>query len=128
MIAVIGGAGYIGSHTVKYLLEKGEGVVIFDKLSTGHREFVPYGIPFVEGDLSKKDEIEYLFKNYSDIHTVIHFAASSTVGESVKAPSKYYQNNVVNTINLLDCMINNEVKNIVFSSTCATYGVPQYLP
>ncbi|MDN4492205.1 UDP-glucose 4-epimerase GalE [Ureibacillus aquaedulcis] len=122
MIAVIGGAGYIGSHTVKYLIQQGRKVVVFDNLSTGHREFVPSHIPFVNGDLANKNDLNQLFKSYPDIDTVIHFAAFAYVGESVQQPSKYYQNNVINTIYLLDSMLDHKVKNIVFSSTCATYG------
>lgn len=124
MIAVIGGAGYIGSHTVKYLIKQSKEVVVFDNLSTGHREFVPSHIPFIEGDLENKEHLEYLFTTYPQIHTVIHFAAFAYVGESVEQPAKYYQNNVVNTINLLDSMLKYKVENIVFSSTCATYGNP----
>lgn len=128
MIAVIGGAGYIGSHTVKYLIEQDEQVVVFDNLSTGHREFVPLNIPFIEGDVGNQDDLDNLFNSYPEIHTVIHFAAFANVGESVNNPAEYYQNNVVNTIRLLDTMIKYKVKNIVFSSTCATYGEPLFLP
>lgn len=128
MIAVIGGAGYIGSHTVKYLVEQGEKVVVFDNLSTGHREFVPSEIPFVQGDLANEVDLQQLFASYPQIHSVIHFAAFAYVGESVEQPAKYYQNNVVNTIKLLDSMLAHDVKNIVFSSTCATYGNPVQLP
>lgn len=128
MIAVIGGAGYIGSHTVKYLVQQGKEVVVFDNLSTGHREFVPEKVPFVEGDLARKVDIENLFNHYPQIHTVIHFAAFAYVGESVIQPAKYYQNNVVNSIQLLDTMLAHNVINIVFSSTCATYGNPLELP
>ncbi|MDD1503991.1 UDP-glucose 4-epimerase GalE [Lysinibacillus sp. CNPSo 3705] len=124
MIAVIGGAGYIGSHTTKYLIQQGKEVVVFDNLSTGHREFVPNHIPFIEGDLANKQDLVRLFTGYPQIHTVIHFAAFAYVGESVEQPSKYYQNNVINTIKLLDTMLAYNVKKIVFSSTCATYGNP----
>lgn len=122
MIAVIGGAGYIGSHTVKYLIEQGKKVVVFDNLSTGHLEFVPSNLPFIKGDLENEKDLNSLFQSYPDIHTVIHFAAFAYVSESVSMPAKYYQNNVVNTIRLLDLMLIHGVKNIVFSSTCATYG------
>ena len=128
MIAVIGGAGYIGSHTVKYLRQQGREVVVFDNLSTGHREFVSEEVPFIEGDLVNKEDLQKLFTSYPKIQTVIHFAAFAYVGESVIQPAKYYQNNVVNTIQLLDVMLEHHVKNIVFSSTCATYGNPQELP
>lgn len=128
MIAVIGGAGYIGSHTVKFLSQHGRDVVVFDNLSTGHREFVPPHIPFIKGDLANEEDLDYLFSTYPNIHTVIHFAAYAYVGESVLEPAKYYQNNVVNTIRLLDRMLAYNVKNIIFSSTCATYGNPIELP
>lgn len=128
MIAVVGGAGYIGSHTVKYLVEQGEQVVVFDNLSTGHQQFVPNDVPFVKGDLASFDDLHKLFTQYPNIHTVIHFAAFAYVGESVVEPAKYYRNNLVNTVNLLDVMLAHNVKNIVFSSTCATYGNPITLP
>ncbi|MET4560700.1 UDP-glucose 4-epimerase [Lysinibacillus parviboronicapiens] len=124
MIAVIGGAGYIGSHTVKYLMQQGKDVVVFDNLSTGHKEFIPSNVPLVEGDLANKEDLQGLFTQYPLIDTVVHFAAFAYVGESVEKPAMYYQNNVVNTIHLLDMMLLYEVKNIVFSSTCATYGNP----
>lgn len=128
MIAVVGGAGYIGSHTVKYLIEQGEQVVVFDNLSTGHRECVPVELPFVKGDLASFENLHNFFAQYPNIHTVIHFAAYAYVGESVVEPAKYYRNNLVNTVNLLDAMLAHNVKNIVFSSTCATYGNPISLP
>lgn len=98
MILVVGGAGYIGSNTVKYLMQEEKEVVVFDNLSTGHREFIPATVPFIEGDLKNKEDLHHLFDEYSGIHTVIHFAAFAYVGESVEQPAKYYQNNVVNTI------------------------------
>lgn len=128
MIAIIGGAGYIGSHTVKYLLQQGKEVVVFDNLSTGHQEFVPSHIPFIKGDLANEEDLKHLFSTFPKIHTVIHFAAFAYVGESVTEPAKYYHNNVVNTIHLLDSMLAHNVKNIVFSSTCATYGNPNEWP
>lgn len=128
MIAVIGGAGYIGSHTVNYLVEEGCEVVVFDNLSTGHTEFLPSNVPFIKGDLASDADLQTLFTIYPTITTVIHFAAFAYVGESVQNPAKYYQNNVVNTIRLLDAMQKNDVKQLVFSSTCATYGQPQQLP
>lgn len=128
MILIVGGAGYIGSHTVKMLKEHGEDIVVFDNLSTGHREFVPAHIPFVEGDLRNDTDLERLFTSYPAIKTVIHFAALAYVGESVQAPAKYYENNVIHTIRLLDAMIKHGVKEFVFSSTCAVYGDPLQLP
>ena len=125
-ILVAGGAGYIGSHTVKFLQNLGYKVVVLDNLVYGHIEAV-LTEDFERIDLENKDAIDAIFKKYK-IDAVIHFAGYTYVGESVLNPKKYYQNNVVNTINLLDSMIENNVKNIVFSSTCATYGNPQYTP
>lgn len=128
MIAVIGGAGYIGSHTVKYLTENNEQVVVFDNLSTGHKSFVPNSVPFIKGDLCNETDLEKLFSSYPSIQTVIHFAASAYVGESVDNPEKYYTNNVANTIHLLKVMRRYDVKQLIFSSTCATYGIPTQTP
>ncbi len=125
-VLIAGGAGYIGSHTVKYMLDKDYKVVVVDNLVYGHKEAV-LTKNFEQIDLADKKAIDSVFKKYK-IDAVIHFAAYAYVGESVTEPKKYYQNNVVNTLNLLDTMIENEVKNIVFSSTCATYGNPQYTP
>ena len=132
MILVTGGAGYIGSHCVMALLEQGNEVVVFDNLSTGHKETVKklsnYGnFDFDLGDLLNTSDLEYLFDNY-EIDSVIHFAAFSQVGESVKNPQKYYMNNVCGTINLLSAMLKHNIKKIVFSSTAATYGEPKYTP
>lgn len=125
-ILVAGGAGYIGSHTVKHLLQNNYNVVVLDNLVYGHKEAILTD-KFEQVDLKNKQDVDNVFKKY-DIDGVIHFAAYTYVGESVKNPSKYYWNNVVNTLNLLDCMRENNVKNIVFSSTCATYGNPNYMP
>lgn len=125
-ILVAGGAGYIGSHTVKYLLKNNYNVVVADNLVYGHKEAV-LTPNFEHIDLSDKVSLDKVFKKYKP-DAVIHFAAYTYVGESVTNPKKYYNNNVVNTITLLDTMIENRVKNIVFSSTCATYGNPQYTP
>lgn len=125
-ILVAGGAGYIGSHTVKYLLKNGYKVVVLDNLVYGHKEAV-LTPNFEQVDLKDKAEVDKVFKKY-DIEAVIHFAAYTYVGESVTEPQKYYWNNVVNTLNLLDVMKEHDVKTIVFSSTCATYGNPQYMP
>lgn len=131
-ILVTGGAGYIGSHCVLALLKRGYDVVIFDNLSTGHLETVKtlkkYGnVDFYKGDLLNLQEIEQVFIN-TNIGAVIHFAAFSQVGESVKNPQKYYINNICGTINLLKAMLENNVNKIVFSSTAATYGEPKYTP
>ena len=127
MILVMGGAGYIGSHTVKYLLAHGEKCVVSDNLSYGHREAVDERADFVLADLADKDSLREVFETYP-IDAVIHFAAFAYVGESVQDPKKYYQNNVAGTLNLLDVMLEHDVKKIVFSSTCATYGEPVYTP
>ena len=132
MILVTGGAGYIGSHCVLALLEQGYDVVVFDNLSTGHYEVIErlkkyVNIEFQNGDLKNLPDINSVFRNYS-IDAVIHFAAFSQVGESVKNPQKYYMNNVGGTMNLLSSMLEFGVKKIVFSSTAATYGEPEYIP
>ena len=132
MILITGGAGYIGSHTTLEFLNSGYEVVVFDNLETGHLETIDIlkkegDLEFFKGDLKNQKDLDELFKKYN-IEAVIHFAASSIVSESVKNPAKYYRNNVLGTLNLLDCMIKNNVKKIVFSSTCATYGEPKYVP
>ena len=132
MILVTGGAGYIGSHCVLALLNKGLEVVIFDNLETGHIETVETlqkegKVEFVKGDLKNLEDINSVFDKYK-IDAVVHFAALSLVGESVKEPQKYYYNNVYGTLNLLNAMMSHGVKKIVFSSTAATYGEPEYIP
>ena len=122
MILVVGGAGYIGSHLVKELVEKEE-VVVLDNLTTGHRQAVDSRAVFVEGDLGNEEDLQMIFKSYP-IEAVMHFAAFSLVGESVVDPLKYYQNNVAATLTLLKVMLKNNVKNFIFSSTAATYGIP----
>ena len=129
MILITGGAGYIGSHTVLNLIEKTDyKIIIFDNLENGHIETIntlceinTYKIIFEKGDLRNIEDIENVFNKYS-IDGVIHFAAFALVEESVQNPSKYYRNNIYGTLNLLDTMIKHNVKRIVFSSTCATYG------
>lgn len=127
MILVMGGAGYIGSHTVKHLLDNGYEVVVADNLIYGHREAVDQRAKFVHADLLDTQSLDGLFKS-NKIDAVIHFAAFAYVGESVNEPEKYYYNNVIGTVNLLHAMLAHNVKKIVFSSTCATYGEPQYTP
>ncbi|MBQ9245571.1 UDP-glucose 4-epimerase GalE [bacterium] len=132
MILITGGAGYIGSHTVLNFIEAGYEVVIIDNLETGHIETVNTlkqyrKVHFIKGDLKNIEDIEKVFNKYK-IDAVIHFAAYSLVGESVEHPAKYYRNNTFGTLNLLDTMIKYNVKKIVFSSTCATYGEPKYTP
>lgn len=125
-ILVMGGAGYIGSHTVKHLLESGYNCIVADNLIYGHKEAVltPH---FEVADLMDKASLHAVFEKYK-IDAVVHFAAFTYVGESVEKPQKYYQNNVIGTLNLLETMLAHDVKKIVFSSTCATYGNPQYMP
>lgn len=125
-ILVMGGAGYIGSHTVKHLVENGYNVIVADNLSMGHREAVKTD-KFELADLMDKESLRGVFKKYP-IDTVINFAGFIAVGESVENPAKYYQNNVVGTLNLLDIMLENNVKKIVFSSTAAVFGNPLYVP
>jgi len=126
-ILVMGGAGYIGSHTVRHLIDNGYEVVVADNLIYGHLDAVDERAKFVHSDLLDIVSLDRLF-NDNKIDAVIHFAAFAYVGESVNSPEKYYYNNVVGTINLLRAMINHDVKKIVFSSTCATYGEPKYTP
>ena len=135
-VLVTGGAGYIGSHCVLRLLETGHNVVIFDNYSTGHEETAATlknieadgkVIAAIKGDLLNISDIDAVFETY-EIDAVIHFAAFYQVAESMKDPGKYYRNNVCGTLNLLDSMRYHNVKRIVFSSTAATYGEPEYTP
>ena len=121
-ILVIGGAGYIGSHMVRMLAKQGYNPVVFDNLSKGHREAVA-NYPFELGDLGDKARLTEAFKKYG-IEAVMHFAAFAEVGESVKEPSKYYHNNVAKVLDLLDALVENDIKYFVFSSTAATFGEP----
>lgn len=123
MILVVGGAGYIGSHAVKLLLDQGYRVVVFDNLSTGHREAVDPRAMFVQGELGNREALENLFSQYS-FEGVMHFAAHIQVGESVTDPFKYYRNNVSSTLTLLSVMLQYGVKKLIFSSTAAVYGLP----
>jgi UDP-glucose 4-epimerase len=125
-ILVVGGAGYIGSHMVKDLLDAGYPVITLDDLSTGHRELLPGG-EFVEGGLGDTVLLDKLFSTHN-ISSVMHFAAFSLVGESVEKPLKYYRNNMAATAELLDSMIRHSVKRFIFSSTAAVYGEPINIP
>lgn len=125
-ILVVGGAGYIGSQMVKLLLRANHEVVVFDNLSTGYRDAVVGG-EFVLGDLANREDLKKLFEQYS-FDGVMHFASFIQVGESVLKPAKYYQNNLSNTLNLLDAMVEHDVKKLIFSSTAAIFGEPQYVP
>lgn len=122
MILVTGGAGYIGSHLVKELVKKEE-VLVVDNLITGHYEFVDEKAIFIKGDIGDQSLLNDLFTTYP-IKAVMHFAASSLVGESVCDPSKYYENNVTATIKLLNAMTTYNVKALIFSSSAAIYGIP----
>ncbi len=125
-ILVTGGAGYIGSHTVKRLLDRGHDVTVFDNLIFGHRQAVPAD-RLIVGDLKDIDAVDHLLLA-NRIEAVIHFAAFAYVGESVTNPAKYYQNNLVASLNLLDRVRRHGIQRFVFSSTCATYGVPTAVP
>ncbi|MBC7473559.1 MAG: UDP-glucose 4-epimerase GalE [Candidatus Sericytochromatia bacterium] len=125
-ILVAGGAGYIGSHMVLFLLDKGYEPIIYDNLSEGHQESI-LGGKFIQGDLADTAKLHQVFNDY-DISAVMHFAAHCYVGESVTNPKKYYQNNVFNAYNLLNVMLEHKVNKFIFSSTCATYGNPIKLP
>lgn len=121
-ILVTGGAGYIGSHTVQQLTGRGESVVVFDNLSTGFRQSLQ-GVTFVEGDVGNQPLVAAVLREHS-VHTVIHFAAHTIVPESVSDPLKYYGNNTCQTRSLLASCLAHGVKNFVFSSTAAVYGIP----
>ena len=125
-VLVTGGAGYIGSQTCKLLAQSGFLPVTYDNLIYGHRHAVKWG-PFVEGDLADKELLLKTIDEF-DIQAVIHFAAYAYVGESMEEPDKYFRNNVINALNLLEALHLKKIKNIVFSSTCATYGVPDTVP
>ena len=125
-ILVTGGAGYIGSHTVKQLLARGHDVTVFDNLSAGHRQSVP-AERLVVGDLRDVDHLDHLLV-VNRIEAVVHFAAHCYVGESVTDPAKYYTNNLIHALNLIDRCRRNGISKFVFSSTCATYGVPTAVP
>jgi UDP-glucose 4-epimerase len=126
-ILVIGGAGYIGSHMVRTLLEQGHSPIVFDNLSTGHEEFIPKDIVFIKGDLCKEKSIQAVFKKYP-VDTVMHFAASALVSESMSNPLKYYYNNVSACINLIRAMLAYRIQRLIFSSTCSVYGEPERMP
>lgn len=122
-ILVVGGAGYIGSHMVKFLARTGHRVVVLDNLSTGHADAVRYG-ELIVGDMADTALLDRLFHSHR-FDAVMHFAAFSLVGESVDDPGKYYRNNVANTLNLLDAMVRHQIRHFVFSSTAATFGEPR---
>ena len=126
-ILVLGGAGYIGSHTVYELIDSGHEVIVIDNLLTGFEEAIHPSAKFYKGDIRDKDFLDTVFSK-EKIDGVIHFAASSQVGESMKNPLKYYNNNLCGTEILLESMIEHGIDKIVFSSTAATYGEPENIP
>jgi UDP-arabinose 4-epimerase len=123
-VLVTGGSGYVGSHAVRELAATGHEVIIFDNLSTGQRRLSD-GFPLIEGDIG---DIEALSVPLRQADAVMHFAASAYVGESVENPRKYFRNNVENALKLLDAVLESDVRLFIFSSTCATYGMPVALP
>jgi UDP-arabinose 4-epimerase len=125
-VLVTGGAGYIGSHTCKLLYKSGFMPICYDNLATGHEENVKWG-PLIRGDIRDRDLLKHTIKRWQPI-SLIHFAASAYVGESNVDPRKYYNNNVSGSLALLDTCVDTKLRNIVFSSSCATYGVPVTLP
>jgi UDP-glucose 4-epimerase len=126
MILVTGGAGYIGSHVIKELLLQGHQPIVYDNLQTGHRKAVK-GAPLIEGDLADKEKVRETLNAYP-IDTVMHFAADCLVGESVKDPVKYFNNNVRKSLQLLELLDENNIKKFVFSSSAAVYGEPEEIP
>ena len=123
---VTGGAGYVGSHTTKVLAHSGFQPVVLDSLELGHRWAVRWG-PLVVGDLADRGLLQAVLREYR-VEAVVHFAAYAYVPESVSNPRKYFRNNVANTLNLLEAMLDNGVRHIVFSSSCASYGLPESVP
>ncbi|OGW40718.1 MAG: UDP-glucose 4-epimerase GalE [Nitrospirae bacterium RBG_13_39_12] len=125
-ILVTGGAGYIGSHVVKELGRRGDEILVYDNLSNGHDWAVLYG-RLVKGDLSDNGFLEEVIKEFSP-DAIMHFAASIQVEESVREPLKYYRNNIMNTINLLEVMVKDGIRNFIYSSTASVYGIPEKVP
>ena len=123
-ILVTGGAGYIGSHMVRFLMDAGYSPVVFDDLSTGHVEFLLEGVPFIQGDLTRPEDVERAFSQFQ-FAAVIHFAGVIRVEESVIDPDKYLQNNVDGSRNLVEGCLKHDLKNVIFSSTCAVYAEGQ---
>ena len=126
-VLVTGGAGYIGSIVAEQLLDRGDEVVVVDNLSLGHREAVDPRARFVELDLGNRDALVDLLRDVA-FDAAMHFAANAEVGESMTDPTKYFRNNVANGINLLEALLAGGVRRLVFSSTCATYGIPERVP
>jgi len=126
-IFAVGGAGYIGCVCAELLLNEGHEVIIFDNLTEGHRRAVDSRATFIQGELAERAQIQAALSNTRP-DAVMHFAANALVGESMRNPSKYFRNNVCNGLNLLDAMVTTGVRRIVFSSTCAIFGLPERLP
>ena len=124
---VCGGAGYIGSHMVRHLIDNNIDVVVIDSLVNGHKESLPQNIKFYNGDIRDKNILDKVFTE-NNIDSVIDFAAFIEVGQSMKDPLSFFDNNVYGTITLLQAMVKYNVKYIVFSSTAATYGIPKTIP
>lgn len=126
-VLVVGGAGFIGSHMVKSLCDEGHEVVVLDNLVSGHRDAVYARERFIEGDMANRSDLNAVFKRHR-VTAVMHFAAFIEVGESVRAPGKYYGNNVAATLVLLEAMVDHGIDIFIFSSTAAVYGEPRYTP
>lgn len=126
MILITGGAGYIGSHMVKFLQGRGEPVLVFDNFSTGHLPALR-GATYVQGDLRQQQDLEALFQRYS-IECVMHFASKISAGESMRAPAEYYEVNTLGALQLLTAMSRHHVQSLIFSSTAAVYGEPETVP
>lgn len=126
IVLVTGGAGYIGAHTCKALFKEGYTPISYDNLVYGHRRFVKWG-KLEEGDICDRRRLEQVMRQYNPM-AILHFAAFAYVGESVENPAIYYHNNVTGTLNILESMKNCGVDKIIFSSTCATYGMPEQIP
>ncbi|HEY0222720.1 MAG TPA: UDP-glucose 4-epimerase GalE [Lactovum miscens] len=123
-ILILGGAGYIGSHMAKMLVEKGEEVIVIDNLITGHRESLSDEVHFFEGDIRDKEFLREVIRKYK-IESIVHFAASLLVPESIKDPLKYFDNNVYGMISVLEVMKEEKIDKIIFSSSAAVYGIPE---
>lgn len=126
-ILIAGGAGYIGSHMVWQLYDQGQEVIVLDDLSSGQKKCLPQDVTLIEGSIADSELLDEVFTT-NEITAVMHFAAFIEVGESVVNPAKYYQNNVVATLNLLNAMVKHKVNYFIFSSTAAVYGEPEYTP
>jgi UDP-glucose 4-epimerase len=126
-ILVVGGAGYVGSVTVRHLLDADHQVIVLDNLSCGHKEAVPADALFIEGNMANANQTDSIFVEHK-IETVVHLAAHSLISESIKQPAIYFSNNVVNGLRLLKSMLKNNVKRLVFSSSAAVYGEPGHSP